>query len=61
MRLCGPNTPRCNRATGTLQVGKLADLVVAESNPFETPKNEISKIKVKAVMMDGEITAGSLD
>ncbi len=47
--------------TGTLQVGKLADLLVTESNPFEMPKDQISKIKVKAVMMDGEVTAGSLD
>ncbi len=47
--------------TGTLEVGKLADLLVIESNPFETPKDEISKIKVRAVMMDGEVTAGSLD
>ena len=41
---------------GTLEVGKLADLVVLEQNIFEMPFTDIHKVKVSMTIMGGEIT-----
>ncbi|QQK75777.1 amidohydrolase [Salicibibacter cibarius] len=40
---------------GTLEVGKLADIVVLDRNLFEAPAEEILETKVKLTMSDGEI------
>lgn len=40
---------------GSLEVGKLADLVVLEKNLFDVPPNEISKVKVLYTVMDGKL------
>lgn len=40
---------------GTLEEGKLADLVVLDRNIFETPPEEILETKVKMTMVDGEL------
>ena len=45
---------------GTIEVGKLADLVVLNKNLFDVDVYEIWKVKPKAVMMDGEFIFGSV-
>lgn len=41
---------------GSLEVGKLADIVVLDGNPFEVEPLEIDQIKVLKTMMDGRFT-----
>lgn len=41
---------------GSLEVGKLADIVVLESNPFEVEVSQIEEIDVLMTMMDGDFT-----
>lgn len=41
---------------GSLEVGKLADLVVLDGNPLETDPMEIQNIQVDLTMMDGNFT-----
>ena len=41
---------------GSLEVGKLADIVVLEKNPFEVKATEIAEIDVAYTMMDGRFT-----
>lgn len=45
---------------GSIEVGKLADLVVLDNNLFEVDRHEIWKVKPSAVMMEGEVIQGSL-
>ena len=47
---------------GTLEVGKLGDLVILEQDPFETPPAEIGAIEVAATVIGGnvEYASGSL-
>ncbi|PGZ98240.1 hypothetical protein COE51_11975 [Bacillus pseudomycoides] len=40
---------------GTLEVGKLADLVVLNRNLFEIPVEEIRDVRVVLTMVDGAI------
>lgn len=40
---------------GSIETGKLADLVVLSENILETPANKIKEIKVDLTMIDGEI------
>ena len=40
---------------GSIEVGKLADLVVLEKNLFDVPPSEISKVKVLYTIMDGKL------
>ncbi|MED1951729.1 amidohydrolase [Brevibacillus centrosporus] len=40
---------------GTLEVGKLADIVVLERNLFEVPAEEIPEVKVQVTIVDGKI------
>jgi len=40
---------------GTLEVGKLADIIVLDQNIIETPANEISNTVVKRTFVDGEL------
>ncbi len=41
---------------GSIEVGKYADLVILDKNPFEVEKEKIKEIEVLATMMDGEYT-----
>lgn len=41
--------------SGSLEVGKVADLVILDKNPFEIPVQEIHKIKNVTTMIDGKI------
>ena len=44
--------------TGSIEVGKFADLVVLDTNIFDIPVNEISKTKVVTTILQGKITHG---
>ncbi|MBW2541834.1 MAG: amidohydrolase, partial [Deltaproteobacteria bacterium] len=46
---------------GSIEAGKLADLVVLDENLFELDRYEIYKIKPAAVMMEGELIHGDLN
>ncbi len=48
------------RDSGSLEPGKLADLVLLDRNLFEIPASEISEAKVLATMFEGRIVFGSL-
>ena len=41
---------------GSLEVGKLADIVVLEQNPFDVKPTDIAEIEVAYTMMDGRFT-----
>lgn len=41
---------------GSLEVGKLADLVVVDRNPLELKPTELADVKVLATMLDGKFT-----
>jgi predicted amidohydrolase YtcJ len=41
---------------GSIEVGKYADLVILDANPFEVDKEKIKTIKVMATLMDGAYT-----
>jgi predicted amidohydrolase YtcJ len=47
--------------TGSIQVGKLADLVVLSENLFEVESSEIRYVKPTAVLMEGELVHGQLE
>ena len=40
---------------GTLEPGKLADLVVLDRDPFQVPSEELKDIQVLLTMVGGEI------
>jgi hypothetical protein len=40
--------------TGSLKIGKAADLIVLDQNLFEIPKSEIHKTKVLLTLLDGK-------
>ncbi len=47
------------QSKGTLEVGKLGDLVVLEEDPFEVPPHEIGAIDVAATVIGGEVQYAS--
>ena len=47
--------------TGSIEVGKFADLVVIDQNLFEIPVDAISDTKVLATIFEGEVVFGDLD
>jgi len=49
-----------DKESGSLEAGKLADLIVLDRNLFEIPPSEISEAKVLATMFEGRIVSGSL-
>jgi len=46
------------RLKGQLIPGRLADLVVLERNPWETPPDEISQIGIYATIVGGRVVHG---
>jgi predicted amidohydrolase YtcJ len=40
---------------GTLEAGKLADLVVLDRNLFDIPESEVLKTKVELTINDGKV------
>jgi len=44
------------RESGSIEVGKAADLVVLDRNLFETPRHEIAQAKVLLTLLDGRET-----
>lgn len=40
---------------GSIEFGKLADLVMLDHNPLETPTEDIQSVEVGLTMVDGEI------
>jgi hypothetical protein len=50
-----------NEDTGSIEVGKLADLIVIDTNLFDIPANEISEARVMLTLFGGEVVFGSLD
>jgi len=49
-----------DQKTGSIEVGKLADLIVIDKNLFEIPPSEISEAKVMLTMFGGEIVYGDM-
>ena len=47
---------RMEDKVGSIEVGKLADLVILEKSPFDVAPEDIATIKVLATMMDGNYT-----
>jgi len=45
---------------GSIETGKIADLVVLPNNLFDTPKYELHKTQPDAVIMDGIVIQGEL-
>ena len=51
---------RMEEEIGSIEVGKLADLVVLDENLFDVDRYDIWKIKPSMVMMEGKLIRGSL-
>lgn len=47
---------RLEEKIGSIEVGKLADLVVLDKNLFAVKPKEISKVDVLLTMMNGKVT-----
>lgn len=54
--LNGAYTLRQENRTGSLEEGKLADLIIVDQNIFDIPYDQISKTNVLLTMLGGEIT-----
>ena len=50
-----------NEETGSIEVGKLADLIVIDKNLFDLPANDISEARVLLTLFGGEIVFGNLN
>ena len=50
-----------NEDTGSIEVGKLADLIVIDTNLFDIPTSEIAEARVMLTLFEGEAVFGSLD
>jgi predicted amidohydrolase YtcJ len=49
-----------DQETGTLEVGKYADLVILDKNLFDLPASDISSATVTATLLEGELVHGEL-
>lgn len=47
--------------TGTIEVGKYADLVLLDRDLFAIPVHELSEVKVVATLLEGEVVYGALE
>jgi len=59
--LSGAYQLRMEDQLGSIEVGKLADMVVLDRNLFEVDRYEIHTVRPEAVFMEGEIIRGSVD
>ena len=59
--LSGAYQLRIEDQLGSIEVGKLADLVVLDRNLFEIDRYKIHEVRPETVIMEGEIIRGSLD
>ena len=59
--LSGAYQLRMDEQLGSIEVGKLADLVVLDRNLFEIDRYEIHEVRPEAVIMEGAIISGNLD
>ncbi len=50
-----------DKETGSIEVGKLADLIVIDKNIFDIPARDISEARVMLTLFEGESVYGSLD
>jgi len=50
-----------NEATGSIEVGKIADLIVIDTNLFDIPASDISEARVMMTLFGGEVVFGNLD
>ncbi len=39
---------------GSLEVGKIADMVILSDNPYEMPKEELASLKVEKLILGGK-------
>ena len=46
--------------TGSIEVGKLADLAILDRNLFDIPATQISDAKVLATLFEGKVVHGDL-
>ena len=46
---------RADKDIGSLEVGKLADIIVLERNYFEVPEDEIARNRVLLTMLGGDV------
>ena len=46
---------RLENEIGTIEIGKRADLIILDRNPFDTPAEELHDIKVEMTMVDGQV------
>ncbi len=47
--------------TGSIEIGKLADIIVLDRNLFDIPASEINQVRVIATLFRGELVFGDLD
>ncbi|KAK8877723.1 amidohydrolase ytcJ-like [Apiospora arundinis] len=59
--LNGARFLRADASVGSLEAGKLADLVVLEKNYFEVPEEEIGRQRVLLTMLGGEVVFATDD
>ena len=50
-----------NVDTGSIEIGKLADIIVLDRNLFDVPASEINQVRVIATLFRGELVFGNLD
>ena len=58
--ISGATQLRMNEDIGSIEVGKLADLVVLDRNLFMIDRYEIAEATPEAVLMEGEVIQGAL-
>ena len=47
--------------TGSIEIGKLADIIVLDHNLFDVPSSEINQVRVVATLFGGKLVFGRLD
>lgn len=58
--LNGAKQLRWSDKMGSLEKGKVANMIITDKNMFDVPSEELKDIKVEAVIFDGKVIRGSL-